>query len=429
MPAFDSVRPSVTQPMLQPHTEVAVRLSLRVALLTGGGDKPYALGLATALTGCGIIIDFVGSDHLVSDVLEHDPHVNFLNLRGNQDSHATLAKKAHRIACYYLRLLRFARTAKAPIFHILWNNRFETIDRVFFPFFYKLCGRRVVFTAHNVNASKRDRNDNWLNQLTLRIQYRLVDHIFVHTLKASEEMQTDFGVGPDKISVIPFGINNTIQATDLSRAQAKRLLGVRDAELTMLFFGQIAPYKGVEYLLKAFIELAREKTEYRLVIAGSPKWDGQYWRRMEEIIKASGLEGRIVQRIGFVPDEQTEVFFKAADVLILPYTDIFQSGVLSLAYSFGLPVVATDVGSLSEEIIENETGFICKARDANDLAAVIRHYFSSELYSQLETRRKIIREYANERFSWKKVAKATGEVYANLVTSLTQKRIEGTDDF
>ena len=64
----------------------------------------------------------------------------------------------------------------------------------------------------------------------------------------------------------------------------------------------------------------------------------------------------MILKIEYVPDAETEVYFKAADVLALPYTHIFQSGVLSLGYGFGLPVIAADVGSLKEEIIEGKTG-------------------------------------------------------------------------
>ncbi len=65
----------------------------------------------------------------------------------------------------------------------------------------------------------------------------------------------------------------------------------------------------------------------------------------------SGIEKHIVSRIGFVPDDEVELYFKAADVLVLPYANISQSGVLFLGYGFGLPLIAADVGSLKEKIV------------------------------------------------------------------------------
>src|SRR5207244_6644981 len=100
----------------------------------------------------------------------------------------------------------------------------------------------------------------------------------------------------------------------------------------------------------------------------------------------AGLQDRIITRIQFIPDNEVELYFKAADVLILPYTDISQSGVPFLAYSFGLPVIATDVGALRDDIIEGKTGLVCAPRNPKVLAHAIRAYFSSELYWQLKTR-------------------------------------------
>jgi glycosyltransferase involved in cell wall biosynthesis len=92
--------------------------------------------------------------------------------------------------------------------------------------------------------------------------------------------------------------------------------------------------------------------------------------------------------------------------------------VLFLAYSFGLPAIAADVGTLREEIIEGETGFVFKPRDSVDLARKVDKYFNSELFGNLETRRTQIRKYANERYSWDKVAAITMAVYSNLLSSV-----------
>src|SRR4030095_8054341 len=137
------------------------------------------------------------------------------------------------------------------------------------------------------------------------------------------------------------------------------------------------------------------------------KGPDDYWKRIQETIRRSGLSDRIVQRIEYIPDEQTEIYFKAADVLVLPYTHVFQSGVLFLGYGFGLPVIAADVGSLREEIVEGETGFIFKRGDSGALAAAIAGYFESDLFRNLERRRAKIVEYATERYSWSIVAART----------------------
>ncbi len=126
-------------------------------------------------------------------------------------------------------------------------------------------------------------------------------------------------------------------------------------------------------------------------------------------------KGRITIRADYVPDEETELYFKAADVFVLPYRHIYQSGVLFLGYSFGLPVIAADVGALKDEILEGKTGFVFKPEDPIDLAATIERYFSSDLFANLSDRRNEIRDFALERHSWDEVGRLTMNVYSNLL--------------
>jgi D-inositol-3-phosphate glycosyltransferase len=392
-------------------------MSTQVSLLTGGADKPYALGLASSLIAQGVEFDFIGSDYVDGPELHGHPSVRFLNLRGDQRPDVNRVRKVWRVVRYYCRLLHYAATSEPKVFHILWNSRLEWLDRTLILIYYRLLGKRIVFTAHNVNVRERDGGDTRLNRLTLGIQYRLVDHIFVHTDQMKRQLTSDFRVPDGKVSVIPFGVNSTVPDTALTRAEARRRLGLIGGQRTILFFGNIAPYKGLEYLVEAMIPLAQTSADYRLVIAGRPKGSESYWSALRGRIASAQLEPNVIERIEYVPDEETEVYFKAADVLVLPYTHVFQSGVLFLGYNFGLPVIASDVGSLREDIVEGQTGFVCTPRSAADLAATIERYFASDLYRELDTRRQTIRIFAHQRYSWSKVGMITGAVYSSLLTA------------
>lgn len=389
----------------------------KVALLTGGGDKPYALGMATALTSGGILVDFIGSDDLNAPELRNNPRANFLNLRGDQRPEAGPMAKVLRVFIYYVRLIWYAARAKPRLFHILWHNKFAFFDRTVLLTYYRLLGKKIAFTAHNVNAGKRDLDDSFANRLSLRIQYRLSHHIFVHTKKMKGELVSDFCVPEGKVSVVPFGINNTVPNTSLSTVEARRQLGIRNSDKTLLFFGNIAPYKGLEYLIAAFSELVEKDRNYRLIVVGKPKGPERYWDEIQQAMRRSAARDRITEKIEFIPDEAAELYFKAADVLLLPYRYVFQSGVLLLGYSFGLPAIAADIGSLKEEIIEGRTGFVFRPQDLSDLAKTIERYFASELFRNLESRRAEIKAYANERYSWDKVAAITTAVYSKLLAS------------
>jgi D-inositol-3-phosphate glycosyltransferase len=392
--------------------------AISVALLTGGVDRPYALGLARQLVSKNVGLDFIASDELDCSELRSTPGVNFLHLRGDQRPDVGLARKVLRTCGYYARLIRYAATAETEIFHILWNNKFEFFDRTLLLLYYKALRKRIVFTAHNINTSKRDHKDTFLNRLTLHIQYRLADHIFVHTEKMRSELTAEFGVKSSRVTVIPFGINNEVPKTSLTPDNAKRQLGIRPEEKAILFFGKVRPYKGLEYLVAAFLELAKRREDYHLIVAGMPgKGHEKYWDAIRAQISACVHERRALVRATFIPDSEIEVYFKAADVFVLPYRSVYESGVLFLGYNFGLPVVAADVGSVRSEVVEGETGFLFKPEDANHLARTIERYFASDLYEDLQNRREDIRCYAVKRHSWDVVGRITKNVYASLLST------------
>jgi D-inositol-3-phosphate glycosyltransferase len=386
-----------------------------VALLTAGRDRPYAYGLATELISKGVALDIIGSDDLDCPEFRGKPGARFLNLRGDQRMDLGLAKKVSRISKYYARLIGYAATAKPKIFHILWNNKFETFDRTLLMFYYGMLGKRIVLTVHNVNAAKRDSKDTFLNRLTLRIQYRLADHIFAHTEQMKSELAQEFDVRGDRITVIPFGINNSVPNTRLTPHDARQRLGIQNGKKVILFFGNIAPYKGLEYLVAAFQQIRARTDKYQLIIAGRLKDCEQYWGTLRKTIEEDVKGERILLNAEFIPDAETEVYFKAADVLVLPYRHIYQSGVLFLGYSFGLPVLAADVGSLKDEIVEGKTGFVFKREDPTDLARAIEDYFASDLFAKIDSQRQYIQDYATQQHSWDVVGQTTLAVYASLL--------------
>ena len=389
---------------------------IEVCLLTGGDDRPYALGMASTLANRGISVDFIGSNKLDAPELHRTPLIAFLNLRGDQSEDAPFRRKFVRILTYYVRLLRYVSRSRPRIFHILWNNKFEHFDRTLLMLYYRLFGKRIVFTAHNVNTRKRDGRDSWFNRFSLRIQYWLCHRILVHTVAMKDELVTDFGIPSPRVTVIPFGINNTCPSTALGYGEARERIGLGPSEKVLLFFGQIAPYKGLEYLVSAFSELAKQDADYRLLIAGKVKKGySAYWNEIQNRIGASEIRTRVLTRIEHIPDKEVEWYFKAADVVVIPYVEIFQSGVPFLSYSFGLPVIATDVGSLRDDIVEGETGFLCQPKDSADLASTITTYFGSNLYQELEARRTRIQAFANERYSWTRVGEILDGVYRQML--------------
>ncbi len=395
---------------------VATPPMLDVALLTGGFDRPYAYGLALALASKHVRLDVIGSDDVDSPEMHGNSKINFLNLWPTRSNRATPLAKVLRMLRHYAYLVRYAATAKPGVFHILWNSKVQVFDRTFLMLYYKLLGKKVALTVHNVNQGRRDSNDSLLNRITLRIQYQLTDHMFVHTKKMKNELVKDFAVSEQAVTVIRHPINNAFPDTNLTSADAKCRLGIKDAEKAILFFGRIKPYKGLEHLLAAFRQLAASDGSYRLIIAGEvQKGNEKYLAEIQRTVTRQLDRGQIILKAQFIPDDEMEVYLKGADALVLPYNEIFQSGVLFLGYSFGLPVIATDVGSFREEIVEGRTGFLCRPADPADLAKTIATYFASDLYQKLALHRQEIKAYADVHHSWDAVAELTRNVYGELL--------------
>ena len=125
-----------------PHTQ-----ALHVALLTAGRDQPYAYGMATALMAKGFSLDVIGGNDLDLPLWSRNPHVTFFNLRGDISDRAGYAKKVIRIFDYYARLILYALKTRASVFHVLWNNKFETFDRVPLMLLYSALGKKTLLTV------------------------------------------------------------------------------------------------------------------------------------------------------------------------------------------------------------------------------------------------------------------------------------------
>ncbi|HXJ77667.1 MAG TPA: glycosyltransferase family 4 protein [Candidatus Methylomirabilis sp.] len=391
---------------------------LKVALLTGGKDAHYVLGLLPELVARGVQVVVVGNAELVAAADIAGGRAEFHDLVGSLDPDDGPLAKAWRVLSYYGRLLAFAARTDAALFHVLWFRKFPLLERVLLTGYFKWLGKKLAFTAHNVDDRARDgRRGTLWNKLSLALFYRSVDHIFVHTHDMKIELVRQFGVFEGKVKVVPFGINDVIPVARLSRLEARRHLGLGTDEKVLLFFGNIAPYKGVEDLLRAVATLVREDSAVRLVLAGRVKDPSceSYWSELEDLIDTQELTRYVRKEIRYIPDEEAGVFFRATDVSVLPYRRVDQSGVVALSYAQGVPVIASDAGSLKTDVKEGETGFVFRAGDVLDLVGKIRRYFASELFNDLEARRSRIRTHGAEAFSWTRNADLTCAVYRGLL--------------
>ncbi|MGD0591893.1 MAG: glycosyltransferase [Bacteroidota bacterium] len=387
---------------------------MRISILNAGQQTDYLYGLVSGLVEIPTLeIEVIDSDSSVG-VFEAFHHVSLFNLRGDNISPQSIFIKMWRIGRYYIRLLCYTAFTRSDIFHIQWENSIALFDRTLLNLYYKLLGKKLVFTAHNVYREARDSTATPLRWLSLKVMYHLVDRIIVHTPKMKEELCSLFHVSPEKVIIIPHGINNRAQKKGITQEDARQKLGIVPTAHVVLFFGQIDEYKGIETLIDAAALLVQKDPSIILIVAGKPKRQSDYVLKLKKQVGKSLPEKNVILRLHFIPENDVETYFSAADCVVLPYKRIFQSGVLFLAYRFGVPIIATDVGSFAEDVVDRVTGFICKPNDAEDMAAQLRKYFNSTLFHRREETRASIIELAEKKYSWTNIGRQTYEVYTDL---------------
>ena len=225
----------------------------------------------------------------------------------------------------------------------------------------------LVFTVHDFRPHP---GDQLLRQTPFFIEMharRCADELIVHNHHARELLVRHWGGAAGRVSVIP---HIQIGQTSTSRADEEQ-------ENSVLFFGRIWPYKGLEYLIRAEPLISARVPNVRIVIAGQGEDFSRYARMMTH-------PDRFIVQNEYIPNERAVEYFRRASVIVLPYIEASQSGVIPMAYSAAKPVVATTVGGIPEMVEEGRTGYLVAPRSMEQLAeAVTRLLLDPRLRHQM----------------------------------------------
>jgi glycosyltransferase involved in cell wall biosynthesis len=230
----------------------------------------------------------------------------------------------------------------------------------------RLAGVKIVWTVHDLRRHDNPRplRDAVITAVTLRLAHELIVHC--------DEGRGELRQFAQKAITIPHGRYTDHYENRVTRAEARRTLGVPDDAFVFLLFGWIRRYKGVEQLLDAFERLGGNA---HLVIAGSVP-DASL---LNELERRTGGNARITFTPGAVPDERVQLYLNACDVVVLPYQHSFTSGAAVLAMSFGKPCVAVRRGCIGGMLDEGGAFLyegdalpdaMQRAMSAQDLAAM-----------------------------------------------------------
>ena len=269
---------------------------------------------------------------------------------------------------------------------------------------FKLRGKPVVFTVHNVLGHERSR----LFETASRWLFKLGDHFIVHTREGRRQMQVRYTIPGDRISVISHGSLDFHVNKRVNRDKVRQELNIEPRQNVILIFGAIRPYKGVDTALKAFSRVLLEVPDSTLMIAGK-LW--QKWDPYQQLIDKSGITKAVRTYLDYIPSDEVYRYFEAADLVVLPYHQFSsQSGIGGTAISFRKPLIVTAVGGLPDLVPNPE--YIVPPNDPEVLARKIIDCLTDRgrLAAMAADAEKVAAEN-----SWSSIAQKTCAIYDTLL--------------
>ena len=240
----------------------------------------------------------------------------------------------------------------------------------------------------------------------MRSFYESAAAVVVHTRHGRNRLHDDVGIRKDMIHVIPHGAFDYL-ANQPSDTSIDASLGDLEGRKVVLFFGLMRPYKGIDLLIEAFRQAPEDAV---LLVVGMPRMPVE---PLVEQAAAMGLQDRVRFLPRFVSDPEIPAYFKRADLVVLPYREIDQSGVLYTALAFHKPMLVTDVGGFSEFATETGAAQLVPPNNAEMLGTAM-----AELLQSPEERNKLTEAAAKAAagsYSWDRIATQTLELYRSLL--------------
>lgn len=374
-----------------------------VILISNGFQPDYEAGFANGLAANGAEVTLISSDRTLVERL--DPGVRVNNLRGNQNPKRSHLSKALNLIAYFLRLYTFISRQGTTV-HLTGLFSLSHIRRPWADRSWKYECRiirwlapRLFLTVHNVVPHERDTPDV---RRELASVYGLPDLLVVHTARARQRLIDEFDVAPSRICVMEHGVDDIVVVSESRRDATRASLMQPGQEVLALFFGAVQYYKGIDMLLA---EGAALRAGLRLHVAGRCS-DENYRQTLDSMIASHPRAGQITWEEGYLSETRASELLSAADVVVMPYRHIDQSGVLFAALRHGAKVLAFDVGSL-RDYLGDERGGVVPSGDLNAFVSAL-----NGMRATGSAERERVTDYARN-FAWRNTVRALLPYYGS----------------
>lgn len=264
---------------------------------------------------------------------------------------------------WYRAYRKIKRTKPDLIIFKYWMPFFAPCFGVICWLVHRFTETRILYICDNVIPHEKRPGDIALT----RFAFRHADYFIAQSAVVREDL---LKLKPKaRYKEIPHPVYDIFGSLRPKR-EAKEALGYRHSKV-ILFFGYVRAYKGLDLLLRALPRI-REQVDVGLAVVG------EFYEKetiYTDLIDELKIGDSVYLNADFVPNERVSLFFSAADVVVLPYKSATQSGIVQMAYHLDKPCIVTDVGGLSEVVLNNRTGYVVSPGDISALAdAVIRFY-------------------------------------------------------
>ncbi|MAM05722.1 MAG: hypothetical protein CMD06_07195 [Flavobacteriales bacterium] len=297
-----------------------------------------------------------------------------------------------------------ARLSSISIFH--FHIFYVNILILFNLFLVKILFGKTVITIHDVRSFGVEKESS----IITRIVYFLTDLLLTHNEFSKLEIMKLFPTIKSTIHIIPHGNYLPFINRNIDKKQSKYYLNIPQNKNVILFFGMIKKVKGLEVLLKAFKKNVIKNPDLLLVIAGRV-WKDDF-SIYQDIIDRENLHEHCIIHNKFIKHSEVDYYYNASDLVVLPYKEIYQSGVMMMALSYEVAVLSSDLPPLKEIITDNETGFLFKSESSDSLSEKLNYIFSNKDIINRVKKKGFIN--CKEKYDWNHIGLLTANAYSTL---------------
>ena len=381
-------------------------MKLKVAIIDhlgahGSSHHFYLFGQATGLINSDVNVSLYTNSQTIDPLIKN---LNFFTFYGDIFSFKNKFISAFKYFFGSLRSHVHARFYGSKVFH--YHIFGFSILVLFNMIIAKILGGKIVLTVHdvrsfaNINSSK----------IYTKFIYALASSVLTHNIFSKNEIIKYYKNLERKICIVPHGNYLPFITHNNDQLSARQKINVDINSKVILFFGMIKKVKRLDFLLESMPEIIKGCSNVNLLIAGKP-WQDDFLK-YQKIIDDLKINDHCTLHINFIKSDDLKYYYSASDLIILPYSKIYQSGVLMMSLSFGKAVVLSDLEPFKEVVEDLKSALFFNSGDKNNLAEVVLKALKDD-----SLRNRIGDgglDLMKKKFSWNNIGELTKDAYLKM---------------